>query len=88
MRCDATEDRPQQASGVNLMLDTQKKAESGPEPFSTEFVSQWVEALQASVDHHKRSSRWHRRQMRSAAERLSKLLKDCERLNIDITPQP
>ena len=51
----STEDRPQQTSSVNLMLGTQKKAESDPQPFSTEFVSQWVEALQASVDHHKRS---------------------------------
>ena len=70
------------------MLAIVEKAESGPKPLSTEFVSQWIEALRATIDHHKRSSRWHRRQMRSAADRLSKVLEDCERLKIEIKPKP
>ena len=63
--------------------DTTESGESDPQSLSTEFIPRWIEGLQASIEHHKRSSRWHRRQMRSAVERLSKVLEDCERLGIE-----
>ena len=80
------QDRSQSPSRVTSMLDIEGNGKSDPRPFSVAFISQWVEALRDSIDHHKRSSRWHRRQMRSAADRLSRVLEDCERLGIEIEP--